>query len=269
MIVKKRLQKVLKIFLVSYACFFAYHALLSLVNHSFSDWFARSFNLSTPIKYLAFCTINFAIVLWYLIAMIETYIVWYFVVKFKKEQLLLWLMPLLFLLKIALTTYCETKNLPWMFKINFLTCAMPFFLFGYYIHKKEIFFKQFHYAVLIAVAVTGGIISLLPILFDMPINFSVVGVIIYSLAIFAFINKLPNKSYCKPIEYVGSKLSLNVYVFHVLILSVVAYGCRFFNININSGIGGWFRPLLIVALAIIFALAIEWTKNYLRKRNLF
>lgn len=193
--------------------------------------------------------------------MIETYVVWYFVVKFKKEQLLLWLMPLLFLLKIALTTYCETNNLPWMFKINFLTSATSFFLFGYYLHKKDKFFKQFHYAILVVLAIIGGIISLLPILFDMPINFSVVGVIIYSLAIFVFINKLPNKSYCKSLEYIGSKLSLNVYVFHVLILSVVTYVCHFLNIDIKTGFGGWFRPLLIVFLAIAFAQVIELAKN--------
>ena len=83
---KKRLQKALKIFLVSFACFFAYNALLSLASHSFTDWIVRNFNLSTPIKYVVFCTINFAIVLWYLIAMIETYVVWYFVVKFKKNN---------------------------------------------------------------------------------------------------------------------------------------------------------------------------------------
>ena len=187
-VIKKTLTKGFENFSLFLCFFFAYNALLSLVSHSFTDWVAHNFNLSTPINYFVFCTINFAIVLWYLIAMIETYAVWYLVVKLKKEQLLLWLMPLLFLFKIVLTIYCESKKLPWMFKINFLTCAMPFFLFGYYIHKRESFFKQFHYVVWIVLALIGGIISLFPILFDISFNFSVVGVIVYSLAIFVFIN---------------------------------------------------------------------------------
>lgn len=262
-VIKRRLLKILKIFIVAYICFFGYNILLNLMKGSVLEWLSVNFNFTTPVKYVLFCTIDFAHVLWYLIAMIETYLVWYFVVKYKKEHACFWLIPLLFILRIVLMTYCESKNLPWMYKINFLTCAMPFFLFGHYLHRNEKFFKTIRFLPLFCAILIGGLIALIPVLFDVPINFSCVGVIIYSLGIFILVFKLPNKSFCKPMEYIGNKLSLNIYVFHLIILSMLTYMFHFLHVDLQSGILGWIRPVLVVGVTMMLAQVLGLLKKRL------
>ena len=69
------------------------HILLKISQGTVLEWLSLNFDHTTPIKYIVFCTIDFAIPLWYLIAMVETYFVWYFVVKYKKERGVLFAIP--------------------------------------------------------------------------------------------------------------------------------------------------------------------------------
>lgn len=55
-------------------------------------------------------------------------------------------------------------------------------------------------------------------------------------------------------EYIGEKLSLYVYLFHILIYSLMLVICnRLLNIDVCVGTSGCFFPLLIVFLSVIFA----------------
>lgn len=49
------------------------------------EWLLSVFSVKSIIKLLVFCTVDFAIPLWYLIAMAETYVFWLIIVKHKKE----------------------------------------------------------------------------------------------------------------------------------------------------------------------------------------
>ena len=261
-VIKRRMIRILKIFAFGYLCFLGYNVFFQVLRGSVVEWLSLNFKYTTPIKYAVFCTIDFAIPLWYLIAMAETYFVWHFVVKHKKENRALFIMPLLFVFKIVLTTYCATKDLPWMFHINFLTGAMPYFLFGYYLRSKEKFFKSFRYSSVLLVIVVGSLASLIPLLCDFPIKISCIGNIIYSLAIFTLAIKIPDKSYCKPLEYVGDKLSLNVYIFHMLVSSVLYIVCSKYllNIDLSAGLLNWIRPILVVILTLVWAQVLEKVK---------
>ena len=235
-VIKRRLFKILKIL----------------------EWLSLNFNCTTPIKYIVFCTIDFAIPLWYLIAMVETYFVWYFAVKYKKEHNLMFVIPFLFVLKVVLTTYCETKHVPWMFKMNFLTEAMPFFLFGYYLRSKEDFFKSIPYMVLLLTMFAGCAFATYNVAFDVPVKMFSLGTLFYSLAVFVIAIKLPNKSYCKPLEYIGDKLSLNVYIFHPIIgIVTVRLYQLLFGVNLQTGLLGWVLPFAVVVLTIVFAQVLE------------
>jgi len=261
-VIKRRLIKILKIFAFGYLCFLGYNVLFQVLRGSVIEWLALNFKYTTPIKYAVFCTIDFAIPLWYLIAMAEAYFVWYFIVKHKKENVALYIMPLLFVFKIVLTVYCETNHLPWMYKINFLTGAMPYFLFGYYLRSKEKFFKSFRCSSVLLVIVVGSLASLIPLLCDFSIKFSCIGIVFYSLAIFTLAIKIPKKSYCRPLEYIGDKLSLNVYIFHMLIASVLSTVCSKYllNIDLSAGLLNWIRPILVVILTLVWAQVLEKVK---------
>ena len=261
-VIKRRLIKILKIFAFGYLCFLGYNIFFQILRGSVVEWLSLNFKYTTPVWYVVFCMPDFAFPLWYLIAMAEIYVVWYFVVKRKKEKVALYAIPLLFVFKIILTTYCETKGLPWKYHVNFLTEAMPYFLFGYYLRSKEKYFKSFRYTSILLLIVVGGLASVILFFCDFSIKISCIGIVFYSLAIFILAIKIPDRSYCRLLEYIGDKLSLNVYIFHMLIASVLSIVCSKYllNIDLSAGLLNWIRPILVVVLTMAWAQILEKVK---------
>lgn len=280
-VIKKRLIKILKILIYGYLLFFIYHIAAQIKNGTLTQWLRMNFTLKTPIRYLVFCTIDFAIPLWYLIAMAETYFLWYFVVKHHKEERMLPWTPILFVFQIIQITICETNRYALAWHINFVTRALPWFLFGYYVHFKEnssvkrakgvvislgnndrgiplsnrLLWKD---AVLAAAAAGGCIIAVIPVVFETIINFSCAGLLLYSLSLFLLAVRHPACSPFGIMEYIGEKLSLNIYILHVLISNVISVGLHMvFHVNTNSGAFLWIRPPLAVVSAIAFSWMIQ------------
>lgn len=268
-VVKRRLIKIIKIFLYAYTLFFTFQVANAAKNHEIGVWFSSHFNWKTPLKYVCFCMIDFAIPLWYLIAMIELYIVWYFIVKYRKEQFVLKLLPVLFVLQILLTSYCETMQIEWFWRINFITSAMPWFLLGYYMNtnKAEKFKNMASYKLIILVVV-GCAIAVIPIAFSLPLKFRVVGYIPYAFGLFTLSLKKPNNSVCKIIEYIGEKLSLNIYIFHTLIGSVISLICsKVLGIDIEGGIWLWCRPIIVLICTIFASWVVYFIMNSISNRT--
>ena len=141
-VVKRRLIKILKILAVGYCVYFVWSFGIQLLKGNGVEWLASSYNWKTIIKNVVFCTPDpLPVHLWYLIAMVEVYVLWFFIVRAKKENLLIPLIPLLFVFSVGLTMFCETKGFAWMYKINFIARGLPYFLTGYFIHSKENLFK--------------------------------------------------------------------------------------------------------------------------------
>lgn len=72
--IKRRLIKIVKLFVIGFVLDFTCIALLAVKEHTFMEWLHKNFNWFSPIKAVCFCIIDFAIPLWYLIGMAEIYI---------------------------------------------------------------------------------------------------------------------------------------------------------------------------------------------------
>jgi hypothetical protein len=266
--IKRRLIKILKIFIYGYLSFLAYNAALQIRSDTLVEWFKTNYTIKSLIKYVVFCNIDFAIPLWYLIAMIETYILWYFVVKYRKEYIFINLMPLIFLFRIVLTTICETNDFAWFWKMNFVSCALSWFLFGYYVHENEKKIIEItNNTSLVIGAIIGCIIALIPVIFNVTINFSCVGILFYSTSLFMIAIKNPNKIICKPIAYLGDKLSLNIYIFHVIIAGIIVFAfSHIFKIDVESDLFSWIKPILTVVASIVFSNILYYGKKYICSR---
>lgn len=262
-VIKKRMLKILKFFFIGYMSYLIYYISVETYSGTLFEWLSRNFRLYTPIQLTIFCTVSFLYPLWYLIAMTETYFCWYFIVQQKKELIAIKTIPFLFIAMILFDIYCQTKNVPWMFGMNFLLRAMPYFLLGYFFRIKEHFFKSFSFSAIIMVVSLGSLFSIIPIVLNFQYKISIVGNVLYSLGIFALAIKVPNKSYCKVLEYIGDKLSLNVYLYHYLVYFVIKNICNCcnFDFDIKTGLFGWIRPIVIVLLTLMFAQMIEMIKN--------
>lgn len=269
-VLKRRLIKIIKIFVYAYALFFAYHAGTALYHHELSTWLSNNFSWNTPAKYVCFCTVYFAIPLWYLIAIIETYVVWIFIVKRNREKTALKWIPVLFVSYILLTAFCETANLEWFWKTNFVTCAMPWFLFGYYLHTDAAEkIRNIAAYKLIILAITGCAIAVIPEVFNWKLKCNVIGYFPYAAALFTLALKYPNVQIGKPIAFIGDKLSLYVYIHHSIIgrlLTVLAE--NLLHIDTEGAIYLWCKPFIALGITILFSWMLLRIKQSIQKRKI-
>ncbi len=266
-VIKRRLIKITKVFVIAYSLFFLHNLSGAILRHMVGAWFVENFNRFTPIKYICFCTIDFAIPLWYLIAMIEVYILWLIVVKREKENALVKIPPFLFILRIVITTYCETMNLEYFWKMNFITCGLPWFLLGYYLNTPEAErIRKINSNILCIFVVTGCAIAIAPTAFSLPIKFNVIGSIPYAFGLFVLTLKNPEKSICKPMEFIGEHLSLYIYILHVLVSGIVVRACGVFGVDTQCDFFLYCKPIIVVFSTIfvswiIYVLLETWKKR--------
>lgn len=267
--VKRRLLKISKIFAAGYLLFFAYCALAQAVNHTFGIWLRANFNWNALIKCIVFCTVDFAIPLWYLLAMVELYIFWYFIVKYQKELLVLKLMPLLFALLILSTFYCEAMHLAWFRKINFLTQALPWFLLGYYTNTDAA--RKFRAMESLKISIfllAGCAITVAPNVTELPYSVSLIGLIPYAFGLFILALKNPADSVCRAVEYIGKRLSLHIYLLHTPVAGVLGAACRrVLGIDTDAAAWLWAQPLLVVLCTVLAAWILDTVSQKVARRK--
>lgn len=264
--IARRCKKIFRIFVCAYALHFLYCFAEAAADQSLRAWLVSQFNWKTPILYLCFCTIDFAIPLWYLIAMIEVYALWWLTVRRGREETAVKALPLLFALRILLTCYCETKDLPWFWKVNFLTGGMPWFLLGYVLHSPAAeSVKQMRVSRLCALVLIGLVISVMPKAL-MPVRLNVIGSIPCAFGLFVLAQRNPGKSLCKPLEYLGERLSLYVYILHPLIGKAIKSALLALGLDTQNAVYRWIRPIIVLMTSIALSWIVDICAERTRKR---
>lgn len=251
--IKKRTINMIKIFLFSLTCFFVYNCLKHIIEGDLGHWISKIVTFQAFIKCIVFCTIDYAIPLWYLVAMIETYCLWQCVVSFDLEKKMEKCIPIFFLFQFVLTSICETLSVDWFWKTNFISNSVSFFTLGYYFHHAEVN-KKFYLVLghILMEVIVGYILTLIPVLVTLPIDISCLGIAMYSIGFFQLAIAYPQKTFGHKIEYIGNKLSLDVYIFHTLVAGVIGILLGFF-INTDDIVFLWVKPILVAVLTISFA----------------
>ncbi len=262
-VIKKRLRKTAIILGRALGVFFLYYLLTHVIDGDYVPWLVGLISIENLIKLVVFCTADFAVPLWYLIAMLETYVLWLWVVIKGKENACLKLTPALFLFHLVVIMVCDTQNSAWFWKVN-VTRALSWFLLGYSIHKNErTILEKCKGTMWGAVAIAGGVVAMLPILFHSPFDFSYVGTMLLSIGIFLLGVKHSEKSICRIIEYIGKNLSLNIYIFHPLIVNMLYRGMRRM-LKVDAGgtfLYRWARPAAAALIVILLAFLIDKMKT--------
>lgn len=265
-IVRKRLFKIIRIFILAYMIFFLLGSCQAYLNCNIGEWIKQVFEIKALIKLILFCTIDFAIPLWYLIGQIEVYILWYFVVKCNFEKRAVRFIPLLFLTQLVLIIVCETFEFSWFWKVNFLTSSFSWFILGYFIHSLDInTIYRIKNKSLIIFALIGAIITCMPVVIGFKIKFSQVGVIILSVSLFLFAVKNSNIRICRPLEKIGEELSVWVYIFHVPVSVIINF--VFVKMKLSNTMWySWILPILTVIVVISFAYIVNKAEIFFSKR---
>lgn len=253
--IKRRLVKIARIFVLALSIYFFYELGMAIRENEAFEWLGENFTFMALIKLVVFCTIEFAIPIWYLIAQIETYFLWYFVVKYNKESTVVKILPVLFLLQVISVTICDTIGTDWYLKMNFITRALPWFGFGYYIRSvsRERIQKIENKYLYICVAI-GAMITVMPQLLKLPVQFNSIGYILLAPALFIMAEKEWKILYMDMMYFIGKNLSLWIYIFHVIIGKIIDSMISKYALAVYStGIYRWCRPIIVVVSTVIFA----------------
>ncbi len=250
-VTKRRLKKIIKYFIYSFLIYLVFNIIKNY--NQLLIWISQIFNLKNIIKLIVFCTIDWAIPLWYLIAMIETYVFWIIFYEKINKGTYKMILPILFGLQIISVTICETLDLSWLLKINFITRALPWFMLGYSFAENESKIAKISMHSIILYIFIGTIIAILPTIINTRIKFECIGYILIAPSIFAISLKFPEIHINSIIEFIGKKLSLYIYVFHVLIGTVIlTFIQKLFGINEES-IYMYFHPIITIMITITFS----------------
>ena len=265
-----RFKKAVTLLLFGYVVFFAYQMFwLIRTGNSFVEWFTENYNALNPVLFFVFCTVRWAIPLWYLIAMAETYLFWHWIVKRNGQNMIKKYVGLLFILEILATLLVDSKGLDRMTKVNFLTSFLPWFLLGYLIKEKyEKAIAEFsNFKIVLAIAI-GGIITASSVILKLPINYSYLGTIVSAPAIFIWGVKNPQIRISNFPIYLGDKISLYVYIFHLPTAQLIY--CFLIDVINTDTLEKYqkYHPLVTLIVVFIISILFEKIVTFIKKKVL-
>ncbi len=160
--------------------------------------------------------------LWYLSAMIYTYVIIVIVEKLKIVKVLYFAIPALLIINLALGEFSGVifgHTLPAYFGRNFLFFALPFFLIGRLIREKGIAVKKVKGKILcIGIGAFGLLISLVEYAITRAKVDFFIGLLFMSVSVFLiFAEGLHMPKWTTCIAYAGHEYTLFIYVAHSLV----------------------------------------------------
>lgn len=220
----KRLKRNGLITLISIAVYvvFSYFLMKSL---GLSDLWKRGF--SNPESYLRMLVLGdfeffYAAVLWYMVALIYCYIIFYFLIKYKLKAVIHILLPVTVALRIAAGIYVSSTGASWHIRDNFLAGILPLMLIGFVIAEQKEKILKLSTATLIICSLASAISILVTINVRIAgLDISQPFIIMFWTFIFMTGIKKPEWYIIKPIAYMGQKDSLYIYLFHVIVILIL------------------------------------------------
>ena len=213
-----------------------------------------------------FSDVEFAIHLWYLVSMAETYLFFICAQKYSLYKAVEKCSVLFLMLHLMVVIVVNTFGFPWFAKMNFAVWGIPYYLIGCYFARNGVRICNLK---LVAITVCGAIISLIPVLLKTKVDFSEIGVVVLSIGIFMLAMKNGTASISRDVEFIGDKLSQNIYILHVLIAYLLGAFINKLGV-LNFLQNGWIYPILVcvVSIAISYVVYLFTGKIHNSRTNL-
>ncbi|MGN1328898.1 MAG: acyltransferase family protein [Eubacterium sp.] len=222
-------------------------------------------SMKAYIKLFVFNNFNdsFFIPLWFLVALIYTYLAIAVVVKLKAARLIKY-MPLLLLVSVlfydVLTGYMGMV-LSQIYVRNFLFTGLPFFSLGYLLYENKARTEKIPRPILVILVIVGAVISLMECKFFNDDGNTYFGTLLMSFSLFEISVGLNVKINNERLSYCLSKMPLYIYVLHTPINSV------FKSLSLNNTINGYIYPPAVLLATCIIAILITCLKFSLIQRE--
>ena len=249
--IRRRLIRMVRILVFGWVVFMVVNILFAWKDHYLMSWLKEAFGWTFPMKILVFCSIKGALPLWYLIAMTETYLLWWFVVRKNAENKAVKWTWLLFVLSVSADLAFLLLGVNSEFSILFVLKALPWFMLGYWLKSRT---GRWSLGRLWAWIAAGGLFSLLLVSVGEPL-YVMIGSFFSAMTTPALLMLgMRNESHRVPrfLSFIGDKLSLYIYIFHVPVSRFLLLAAGKCGADV-LGIYGWIHPFL----TLIFTLALS------------
>ena len=205
--------------------------------------------------------------IWYLLALIYVYIIFYFITKFRlNEKLIFSVAFLLLFLHILLGELLGIFGIaiPIHFLRNFALMGFPFFAIGLLTRKHKNKIQNVSNPILIIAIIIGCIESVFSHLFYGKKELYI-GSLFILFALVVFFLKYSDVKYPKSF-YVLTGCSTYIYIFHILVSDVIYTAYAMCNIDINSvALLKYMHPIVVCIASTVLALFITQANVFVKK----
>ena len=270
--IKKRIKNIIFMFLSISVVYIVYKIVVAVLFYSNSpaDVLEELFSAEAIVNFIFFNEPSVSVFLWYLPALIYTYVVFLVFEKNRLTQKMYFLIPFLFIAGVAFREIIEIpSDLPAFFRNsflfrNYLFVGVPFFLFGHYIKSNEDKIKkEFSYLSLIFIMLAGFAESV--IAGNMHLQKNVyLGTFTAVFAIFVLAIKAEDRLNVKKISVAGSKYSMYIYLLHILVKNIIIICVQYGGLNKLYNELKFIMPVIVFVITFIVSVVFVFIKDKIK-----
>ncbi len=220
----KRLKRTVVITAITVICYavFSFFILKSLGK---TDLWIQGF--TNPVSYLRMLVLGdfeffYAGALWYLVALIYSYVIFYFLVRYNLKKLIYVLTPLTLVFRVIIDTYVRSSDVSWHISANWLVGVLPMMLLGYVIADQKERLEKLPMSLLITIsAISAAAMMTASCLRFFNFDISQIFIILCVTSVFLTGIRKPDCYICRPIAYLGKEDSLYIYLIHMMVALIL------------------------------------------------
>ena len=269
--IKAKIKKILILYLIALIVYLLYQVIFLLVygdSTSLTTYFKSVFTLKDILYFLVFNYTQIGGHLWFLLALLYVYIIWFIVVKFsvnKKLILILTICSLVAHLILGEVLGAFGIIVPIEYVRNFALMGFPFFALGFFanVNREKIASIKTIYAI---IALVFGVAETILSRYFFVANEIYVGSlgIVFFMVVISL--KHSEKRYPKILKRLTTTTT-DIYIFH-LVISWLGIGLfSRLGLHMNNGIFSKIWPFAVIVFSVIFSLILDVIKKFIKTKK--
>lgn len=253
-----RFKRNLRLLLIAAAAYFAVTAVQQLIHGTFESWISK---FTDPVLYIRMIFLgDFEVIhgdpLWFMPALLYSYLVFWLIYRYGLQKLSYAAVPFFLLLRIGMETYTNTSGADWHLSGNAVVGALPIMLLGHYLaHIRDRLSRISDKAVIASCILSAAGMFLFVNVKAGSVDISQPFKIWCAASVFLWTIRKPSLSVSRPIETIGARWSLYVYLCHYPVIVILKDVCEWTEAPV--WFISWCLPVIVAALSVAVAMLIS------------
>ncbi|MBO4321163.1 MAG: acyltransferase [Treponema sp.] len=255
--IMKRFRRNGIITIIAVAVYFLFAFIMAKFYGNRQDMILFKQYVKNPVSYLRMILLGdfefiYGSALWFMIALLYCYLIFYVIVRFELKKLVYVLTPIFLILRVVVDSYVNSYPVSWHISANVIIGALPMMLLGYVIADKKESLCKISNPVLIISCIVSAMLMFVTVIFKIgKIDISQPFKILCAASVFIHGIKNSTSHIFKPIEKLGREDSLYIYLCHFIIIVILS--SWIYSFYYNEKILSWQLPLLVIIVSVVAA----------------